>query len=134
MKTTIHRSIKISMRAASKLHEFDLNVVRTTFATNFYGTLNVSNHLFPLIRPNGRLINISSSAGGSRILSDRWKNEFTKDDLNMDGLIGLMKEFEVNFIASFKSLFYLFISSFFLPLAECRRKRNSSKRWMVSKL
>ncbi|RHZ56816.1 hypothetical protein Glove_396g64 [Diversispora epigaea] len=79
---------------AFKGDSFDVNVVRTTFATNFYGTLNVSNHLFPLIRPNGRLINISSNSGRSSILSEKWKKEFGKEDLDIDGLIELMKKYE----------------------------------------
>ncbi|CAG8432928.1 6074_t:CDS:2 [Diversispora eburnea] len=79
---------------AFKGDSFDINVVRTTFATNFYGTLNVSNHLFPLIRPNGRLINISSGVGRLSIISNKWKKEFSKEDLDIDGLIELMKKYE----------------------------------------
>ncbi|RIA80036.1 carbonyl reductase [NADPH] 1 [Glomus cerebriforme] len=75
--------------------EFDVNVVRFTLATNFYGTLNICNHLYPLIRPNGRIINVSSSAGLLNILSSsKLRKEFSRDDLDMNGLIGLMKKFE----------------------------------------
>ncbi|CAG8569786.1 12261_t:CDS:2, partial [Dentiscutata heterogama] len=73
---------------------FDVNVVRTTFATNFYGTLNVINNLYPLIRPNGRIVNVSSWLGKSHILNDALKQEFAKEDLDMDGLISLLKRFE----------------------------------------
>ncbi|CAI2181996.1 11416_t:CDS:2 [Funneliformis geosporum] len=73
---------------------FDTNVVRTTLATNFYGTLNVCNHLYPLIRPNGRLVNISSGVGKLKILSSELQKEFSRDDLDINGLIGLMKKFE----------------------------------------
>ncbi|CAG8714287.1 6974_t:CDS:2 [Gigaspora margarita] len=79
---------------AFKGNAFDINVVRTTFATNFYGTLNVINILYPLIRPNGRIVNVSSTAGKSHILSDALKQEFSKEDLEIDGLIGLLKRFE----------------------------------------
>ncbi|CAG8653431.1 3078_t:CDS:2, partial [Cetraspora pellucida] len=73
---------------------FDVNVVRTTFATNFYGTLNVCNILYPLIRPNGRIINVSSRAGRSSTLSSTLQQEFSKEDLDIEGLIKLLKRFE----------------------------------------
>ncbi|CAG8749079.1 22226_t:CDS:2 [Cetraspora pellucida] len=79
---------------AFKGNAFDVNVVRTTFATNFYGTLNVCNILYPLIRPNGRIINISSRAGRSSNLSSTLKQEFSKEDLDIEGLTKLLKRFE----------------------------------------
>ncbi|KAF0489344.1 carbonyl reductase NADPH 1-like [Gigaspora margarita] len=79
---------------AFKGDAFDVNVVRTTFATNFYGTLNLINHFYPLIRPNGRIVNVSSSVGGLHIVSKTLGQEFSKEDLDMDGLIELMKRFE----------------------------------------
>ncbi|CAG8650860.1 6428_t:CDS:2 [Paraglomus brasilianum] len=79
---------------AFKGSAFDVNVVRTTFATNFYGTLKLCNYLLPIIRPEGRLINIASSAGRLGILSQELAREFTNDDLDVDGLIALMKKFE----------------------------------------
>jgi carbonyl reductase 1 len=79
---------------AFKGNSFDENVVRTTLATNFYGTLSVCNHLYPLIRPNGRLINVSSKSGSLRRLSPKLQKEFSRDDLDIDGLINLMKKFE----------------------------------------
>jgi NAD(P)-dependent dehydrogenase (short-subunit alcohol dehydrogenase family) len=64
-------------------------------ATNFYGTLNLCNQLYPLIRPNGRLINISSSVGMLKVLSSpELQKEFSREDLDIDELIGLMKKFE----------------------------------------
>ncbi|CAG8621107.1 16447_t:CDS:2, partial [Racocetra fulgida] len=63
-------------------------------ATNFYGTLNVFNALYPLVRPNGRIINVSSKAGKLSVLSSALQQEFLKEDLDMEGLIKLMKRFE----------------------------------------
>ncbi|CAG8851858.1 23357_t:CDS:2, partial [Racocetra persica] len=77
-----------------KGNAFDVNVVRTTLATNFYGTLNVFNALYPLIRPNGRIINVSSKAGKLSVVSSALKQEFLKEDLDVEGLIKLMKRFE----------------------------------------
>ncbi|KAF0489340.1 carbonyl reductase NADPH 1-like [Gigaspora margarita] len=79
---------------AFKGDAFDVNVVRITFATNFYGTLNLINHFYPLIRPNGRIVNVSSSVGRLYIVSKALGQEFSKQDLDMDGLIELMKRFE----------------------------------------
>jgi hypothetical protein len=87
-----HNLIVISVAFGSG--KFDINVVRSTLATNFYGTLNVCNHLYPLIRPNGRLINVSSMVGKLNTLSSEFQKEFSREDLDIDGLIGLMKKFE----------------------------------------
>ncbi|CAG8585840.1 11158_t:CDS:2, partial [Paraglomus occultum] len=79
---------------AFKGSAFDINVVRTTLGTNFYGTLKLSEYLLPIIKPQGRLINIASSAGRLGILSNELAQEFTRDDLDIDGLVALMKKFE----------------------------------------
>jgi len=42
---------------------FDETVARGTIGTNYYGTIRATEALFPLIRPNGRVVNISSRAG-----------------------------------------------------------------------
>ncbi|CAF1483126.1 unnamed protein product [Adineta steineri] len=39
------------------------DVARDTFATNYYGIKLVNKHLFPLIRENGRVVNVSSEVG-----------------------------------------------------------------------
>jgi len=87
--------ILINNAAIALGNGFDINVVRSTLATNFYGTLNVCNHLYPLLRPNGRLINVSSSLGQLNVLKSlELRKEFSREDLDIDGLIGLMKKFE----------------------------------------
>ncbi|KAL1301896.1 hypothetical protein AAFC00_006075 [Neodothiora populina] len=42
---------------------FDSNVVKGTLKTNYYGALEVTQDLLPLIRDGGRYVNVSSSAG-----------------------------------------------------------------------
>ncbi|KAL8687091.1 MAG: hypothetical protein Q9218_006641, partial [Villophora microphyllina] len=42
---------------------FDGNVVEQTLQCNYYGTLTATQSLLPLIRPGGRLVNVSSMAG-----------------------------------------------------------------------
>lgn len=41
----------------------DINVVRETLQCNYYGTLTATRSLLPLIRPGGRLVNVSSMSG-----------------------------------------------------------------------
>ena len=41
----------------------DINVVRDTLQCNYYGTLAATRALLPLIRPGGRLVNVSSMSG-----------------------------------------------------------------------
>lgn len=40
-----------------------MNVVRETLRCNYYGTLSATRALLPLIRPGGRLVNVSSMSG-----------------------------------------------------------------------
>ena len=42
---------------------FDLDVVKTTLRSNYHGTLLATQLLLPLLRPGGRLVNVSSMAG-----------------------------------------------------------------------
>lgn len=42
---------------------FDANIVKTTLETNYYGTLEATQDLLPLLRSGGRLVNVSSTAG-----------------------------------------------------------------------
>ncbi|KAG9292435.1 hypothetical protein G9A89_015305 [Geosiphon pyriformis] len=73
---------------------FDTNVVKTTLATNFYGTLDVINKFTPLLRPNARIVNVSSLAGQLRILSPELAQKFSDPNLDVDGLIKLLQQFQ----------------------------------------
>jgi carbonyl reductase 1 len=42
---------------------FNADVVKQTLATNYYGTLEATQSILPLIRDGGRLVNVSSMAG-----------------------------------------------------------------------
>lgn len=42
---------------------FDSNVVKTTLQCNYYGTLQATTSLLPLIRQGGRLVNVASMVG-----------------------------------------------------------------------
>lgn len=53
---------------------FDSSVVETTLKTNYYGTLEATEQLLPLIKKGGRLVNVSSKSG----LLNKYSDEITK--------------------------------------------------------
>ncbi|KAJ8979440.1 hypothetical protein NQ317_003219 [Molorchus minor] len=65
-----------------------------TIAVNYFGTLRVCNALFPLLRTNGRVVNVSSSAGHlSRIPSVDLRAKFSDANLTVENLNKLMEKF-----------------------------------------
>ncbi|CAG0880640.1 unnamed protein product [Cyprideis torosa] len=63
-------------------------------ATNYFGTMNVTAALFPLLRPHSRVVNMSSSAGHlQRIPSMELKQKLASDSLTVKELSSLMQEF-----------------------------------------
>lgn len=79
---------------AFKGDAFDENVVKTTFQTNYYGTVEFTEKLLPYINDNGKVIIVGSRAGLLNKLSNKdLVNRFTAKDLTRDGLNTLAKEF-----------------------------------------
>jgi len=66
-----------------------------TNATNFTGTLNVCNALFPLLRSGARVVNVSSFVSLMSLAksSQELKKRFTKPDLSMEELVKMIDEF-----------------------------------------
>jgi len=66
-----------------------------TNSCNFYGTLEVCQVLFPILKKNARVVNVSSVSGENayRKLSDELKTKFSKPDLKMQGLKDLIATF-----------------------------------------
>ena len=65
-----------------------------TVTTNYFGTLNVCNILFPILRPGARVVHLSSSCGHlSQIPSPELRRRFNAKDLTIDQLSALMNEF-----------------------------------------
>lgn len=66
-----------------------------TVKTNFWGTLNVCDKLFPLLRPHARVSNVSSMASNFAMkkCSSEIQAKFLNPNLTMDDLKQLMKEF-----------------------------------------
>lgn len=80
------------MYTATDVLSQDATIVRDTLNCNYYGTLAAMHSLLPLIRPHGRLVNISSTAGlfhnFSPALADRFRSAKTEEDATQ-----LMREF-----------------------------------------
>ncbi|MCJ1287722.1 hypothetical protein MMC26_007074 [Xylographa opegraphella] len=64
---------------------FDSTVVKETLQCNYYGTLEATQTLLPLLHPSGRLVNVSSMAGHlnkySPALQARFRAARTVDDV-----------------------------------------------------
>ncbi|XP_037380865.1 carbonyl reductase [NADPH] 3 [Talpa occidentalis] len=73
---------------------FDIQA-EMTLKTNFFATRNILTELLPIIKPHGRVVNISSSQG-SRALencSEELQGKFRSETLTEEDLVDLMKKF-----------------------------------------
>ncbi|XP_056415583.1 carbonyl reductase [NADPH] 1-like [Hyla sarda] len=63
--------------------------------TNFFGTRDVCNELLPLLRPNGRVVNVSSIFSHTSLLkcSPELQERFRSDTITEDELVKLMEKF-----------------------------------------
>ncbi|KAL3288574.1 hypothetical protein HHI36_003013 [Cryptolaemus montrouzieri] len=67
---------------------------KETVAVNYFSLLRVCNTLFPIIKQNGRVVNISSSAGHlSRIPSADLRKKLSDSSLTIENLSKLMDKF-----------------------------------------
>ncbi|XP_075710709.1 carbonyl reductase [NADPH] 1 [Rhinoderma darwinii] len=66
-----------------------------TVKTNYFGTRDVSNELLPLIKPNGRVVNVSSMVSPSSLAkcSPELQERFRSDTITQDELAKLMEKF-----------------------------------------
>jgi len=73
---------------------FDEQIARTTSGVNYFGVKRVTAGLLPLIRQNGRVINVSSTAGQ---LGNSWsaalKKRLLKEDITIKEIDDLAEEF-----------------------------------------
>ena len=74
---------------------FDGNVVKKTLETNYYGTLEATQDLLPLIRKGGRLVNVSSTAGQLNKYSDEIRKAFLRAaKMDVPTVTALMTKFQ----------------------------------------
>ncbi|XP_073524483.1 carbonyl reductase [NADPH] 1-like [Phyllobates terribilis] len=66
-----------------------------TLKTNFFGTQDVSRELLPIIKPNGRVVNVSSMVSLSSLAkcSPELQEKFRSDTITEDELTKLMEKF-----------------------------------------
>ncbi|XP_075217594.1 carbonyl reductase [NADPH] 1-like [Lycorma delicatula] len=66
----------------------------STLNVNFFGTLQLCALLFPLLRPHGRVVNLSSALGHlTSVQSPVLRNKFSSDNLTIDALEELVNQF-----------------------------------------
>lgn len=79
LKTTHPDGIDILINNAGvALDGFNADIVRQTFATNYYGTLDATQTLLPLVKNGGRVVNVSSTAGEINGYSSEIRDAFKK--------------------------------------------------------
>ncbi|XP_054569503.1 carbonyl reductase [NADPH] 1 [Eptesicus fuscus] len=66
-----------------------------TMKTNFFGTRNVCTELLPLVKPQGRVVNVSSmvSLRALKNCSPELQQRFRSDTISEEELVGLMNKF-----------------------------------------
>ncbi|KAM6094120.1 carbonyl reductase [NADPH] 1 isoform 2-T2 [Chlamydotis macqueenii] len=66
-----------------------------TMKTNFFGTRNVCTELLPLVKPYGRVVNVSSMVSSSALkgCSKELQQKFRSDTITEDELVELMTKF-----------------------------------------
>ncbi|XP_002721307.2 carbonyl reductase [NADPH] 1-like isoform X2 [Oryctolagus cuniculus] len=66
-----------------------------TMKTNFHGTRDVCTELLPLMRPGGRVVNVSSLEGHRTLksCSPELQHKFRSETITEEELVGLMKKF-----------------------------------------
>jgi carbonyl reductase 1 len=79
--------------AAIAMDGFDANIVKTTLGCNYYSTLEACHAFRPLIKDDGRLVNLASTAGALSKYSSEIRNRFLASKTEAD-VTQLMKDFE----------------------------------------
>ncbi|UQA58451.1 SDR family oxidoreductase [Polyangium aurulentum] len=85
--------------AGTSMDGFDERVARQTVDVNFYGAMRLADALLPLMRPGGRIVNVSSGLGQISGVSRELGAKFMKPDLGRDELIALVEAFVSDVVA-----------------------------------
>ncbi|CAI6265637.1 unnamed protein product [Periconia digitata] len=75
--------------AAIYLPGFDSEVVKTTLDCNYYSTMGASRAFLPLLKQNGRMVNVASTVGGLSYYPDALRDRFlaTQTEADVDAIM-----------------------------------------------
>src|SRR5262249_4433752 len=90
----LHGGVDILVNNAGiSMKGFDARVARETLATNFFGALEVTRRLLPLLPPGGRIVMVLSGMGELSSLSAELRSAFENPALTENALVALMNSF-----------------------------------------
>ncbi|OHE98385.1 carbonyl reductase [Colletotrichum orchidophilum] len=78
--------------AGIAMQGFDANVVKNTLACNYYGTLEATRAWIPILKPDGRIVNVASVSGSLSSYSPEIKQRFRNAE-SVSDVTKLMKDF-----------------------------------------
>ncbi|MDS4031373.1 MAG: SDR family oxidoreductase [Candidatus Contendobacter sp.] len=79
--------------AGVALEGFDAGVARRTLAVNFFGVMEVTDRLLPLLAPHGRIVMVSSAMGQMDGLPPALCDQFLNPALTRNDLVDLLNRF-----------------------------------------
>lgn len=78
--------------AGIALDGFDAGIVKTTLGCNYYNTIEACHTFLPLLKPDGRIVNVASMAGHLSKYSDDVRNRFMAAKTEAE-ITSIMKDF-----------------------------------------
>ena len=79
--------------AGVSLQGFDADIVRETLAVNYFGAVDLTDELLPVMRSGARIVNISSSVANRDELHESFQSAFGDTSLSREGLEELLDKF-----------------------------------------
>jgi carbonyl reductase 1 len=79
--------------AGISMQGFDAEVARRTLDVNFFGAMNVTDRMLPLLRTGGRIVMVSSGMGELSSVSGALRERFEDPALTQGELVSLMEAF-----------------------------------------
>jgi carbonyl reductase 1 len=86
-------TVKVINNAAVAFNGFDGQIVRDTMKINYYGTVAATKTFLSLLRPEGRLVNVSSSAGKLHHLTPALAKRFSSAN-SIDDVTRIVQDFQ----------------------------------------
>jgi len=91
-----HKVDVLVNNAAIASDEFTAEAAESTFATNIYGTIELTEAIIPLLNENGKIITVGSSYGNIQLAwnAPEWKPKFTNPSITKEQLFSYVKDFQ----------------------------------------